>query len=97
MSSGPRCETVGIASRQLSVARLCTLVICIVFAPVPADCQLVYGTRACFLKILQHLVVSVQAISAHGKVVLLIIHSTSLCHDPVIRYSVAPVPWREDN
>ena len=55
-------------------ARLFTHVFCVALALVPVDCQHVHYTatvimvRACFLKILQHLVVCT-AISAHGKVV----------------------------
>ena len=75
-SSGPRCETVGIVSRRLSVCpslytcvlrRTCTCTCWLSTCALHGYCD--YGTRACFLKILQHLVGSAQAISAHGKVV----------------------------
>ena len=73
-SSCPRCEIVGIVSRRLVVGpSLCTCDLRRTCTCSLSTCALHgycdYGMRARFLKCLQHLMGSAQAVSAHGKVV----------------------------
>ena len=75
-SSGPRCEIVGIVSHRLSVypclytcvqRRTCTCTCWLSTRASHGYCD--GGTRACFLKLLQHMMGLAQAISVSGKVV----------------------------